>query len=160
MFFFCFQFNHKEYIKRLNEILSNENTQFTKDYPPEINVFHVPSPLNLRIKIADLGNACYDHTHFCDQIQTCQYRAPETIIGAKYTYSADIWSLACVVFELAAGEYLFDPRPSSKNEYTCDDDHLAHMIELLGPIPELVWKNGKWSNKFFTNDGNELQILL
>jgi serine/threonine-protein kinase SRPK3 len=28
-------------------------------------------------KIVDLGNACYTHKHFTDDIQTRQYRSPE-----------------------------------------------------------------------------------
>jgi serine/threonine-protein kinase SRPK3 len=31
-------------------------------------------------KIVDLGNACYTHKHFTDDIQTRQYRAPEVIV--------------------------------------------------------------------------------
>jgi serine/threonine-protein kinase SRPK3 len=30
-------------------------------------------------KIVDLGNACYTHKHFTDDIQTRQYRAPEVL---------------------------------------------------------------------------------
>ena len=32
------------------------------------------------------------------------------IIGAKYDTSADLWSMACMVFELITGDLLFDPR--------------------------------------------------
>ena len=36
---------------------------------------------------------------------------------------ADIWSLACMVFELATGDYLFDPKAS--DEYPRDEDGSA-----------------------------------
>lgn len=62
------------------------------------------------VKVADLGNACWVHKHFTDDIQTRQYRAPEVIIGHKYNTSADIWSMACIVFELATGDLLFKPK--------------------------------------------------
>jgi serine/threonine protein kinase len=42
-------------------------------------------------------------------IQTRQYRSLEVIIGAGYDASADIWSTACMAFELATGDYLFEP---------------------------------------------------
>ncbi|XP_062420147.1 SRSF protein kinase 2-like isoform X2 [Pungitius pungitius] len=48
------------------------------------------------IKIADLGNACWVHKHFTEDIQTCQYRSVEVLIGAHYDTPADIWSTACM----------------------------------------------------------------
>ena len=36
------------------------------------------------ICVVDLGNACWTHKHFSDDIQTRQYRCPEVIIGAEY----------------------------------------------------------------------------
>ena len=48
-------------------------------------------------KVVDLGNACWTHTHFSDDIQTRQYRSPEVMIGSGYDTSSDIWSLACMV---------------------------------------------------------------
>ena len=68
-----------------------------------------------RIKIADLGNGCWTHTHFTDDIQTRQYRSPEVILGLNYDTSADIWSIACIVFELATGDLLFKPKSGMKN---------------------------------------------
>ena len=61
-------------------------------------------------KIVDLGNACWRHKHFTSDIQTRQYRCPEVILGAGYDTSADLWSLACVLFEAATGDLLFNPK--------------------------------------------------
>ena len=36
--------------------------------------------------IVDLGNACWTHRHFSEDIQTRQYRAPEVLIGSKYVF--------------------------------------------------------------------------
>lgn len=66
--------------------------------------------INLKCKIVDLGNACWSYNQFTSDIQTRQYRCPEAVLGAKYSHSADIWSFACIVFELATGDVLFDPR--------------------------------------------------
>ncbi len=66
--------------------------------------------LDLRCKIVDLGNACWTYKQFTSDIQTRQYRCPEVLLGSKYSTSADMWSFACIVFELATGDVLFDPR--------------------------------------------------
>jgi len=104
------------------------------------------------IKIADLGNACWTYHHFSEDIQTRQYRCLEVLIGAGYGPQADIWSTACMAFELATGDYLFEPH--SGEEYSRDEDHLAHIIELLGPIPRNIAMSGKYSREFFTKRGD------
>uniref|UniRef100_A0A8C9AMN3 non-specific serine/threonine protein kinase n=1 Tax=Prolemur simus TaxID=1328070 RepID=A0A8C9AMN3_PROSS len=73
----------------------------------------------IKIKIADLGNACWVHKHFTEDIQTRQYRAVEVLIGAEYGPPADIWSTACMAFELATGDYLFEPH--SGEDYSRDE---------------------------------------
>jgi len=91
----------------------------------------VRNPINedVKTKIVDLGNGCWTYHHFTSLIQTRQYRSPEVIIGAGYGTSADIWSFACMIFELITGEFLFEPRKSQS--YGKDDDHLAQVIFLL-----------------------------
>ena len=66
--------------------------------------------LDLRCKIVDLGNACWTYKQFTADIQTRQYRCPEVLLGSKYSTPADMWSFACIIFELATGDVLFDPR--------------------------------------------------
>ena len=61
---------------------------------------------DLKVKIADLGNACWVQHHFTEDIQTRQYRSLEVLIGSGYGPPADIWSTACMAFELATGQTL------------------------------------------------------
>ncbi|XP_043645782.1 SRSF protein kinase 1 [Drosophila teissieri] len=103
------------------------------------------------VKIADLGNACWVDRHFTEDIQTRQYRSLEVILGAGYGTSADIWSTACMVFELATGDYLFEPH--SGDTYSRDEDHLAHIIELLGPIPRPIVFRGTYAQQSFNRSG-------
>ncbi|KAI6128045.1 kinase-like protein [Pisolithus thermaeus] len=102
----------------------------------------------ITVKIADLGNATWVEHHFTDDIQTRQYRCPEVILGAKWGTSADVWSVACVIFELiTGGDYLFDPASGSR--YSKDDDHIAQIMELMGEFPRSVALSGKYSLEFF-----------
>merc|ERR1719447_523693 len=115
----------------------------------------IPDPSHesceVNVKIADLGNACWTYHHFTEDIQTRQYRSLEVLIGAGYGSPADIWSTACMAFELATGDYLFEPH--SGEDYSRDEDHLAHIIELLGPIPKNIAMSGKYSKEYFRKTG-------
>lgn len=106
----------------------------------------------IRVKVADLGNACWVHKHFTEDIQTRQYRSLEVLIGSGYSTPADIWSTACMAFELATGDYLFEPH--SGEDYARDEDHIALIIELLGQIPRKLIAAGKHSKEFFTKKGD------
>lgn len=107
--------------------------------------------LTAKAVVVDFGNACWTHKHFTDDIQTRQYRSPEVILGAKYDTAADMWSLACVVFELVTGDFLFEPK--SGPGWDRDEDHVALMIELLGKMPRrvrgLCWTRCLGQDTFF-----------
>lgn len=120
-------------------------TNSTKDRDPAFE------SCEIEVKIADLGNACWVHKHFTEDIQTRQYRSLEVILGASYNVSADIWSTACMAFELATGDYLFEPH--SGENYCRDEDHIAHIIELLGPIPKKIVASGTLSHFVFNKKG-------
>ena len=62
-----------------------------------------------RCKLVDFGNACWTYKQFTNDIQTRQYRCPEVVLGSKYSTPADLWSFACICFEMATGDVLFDP---------------------------------------------------
>ncbi|OAV89705.1 CMGC/SRPK protein kinase [Puccinia triticina 1-1 BBBD Race 1] len=106
----------------------------------------------ITVKIADLGNASWTNNHFTDDIQTRQYRSPEAILGCKWGTPVDIWSASCMIFELLTGDYLFNPDAVAKR-YTKDDDHIAQIIELVGPFPTPVALSGKFSYEIFNRKG-------
>lgn len=112
----------------------------------------------LNVKIADLGNACWTYHHYTENIQTRQYRALEVLLGSHFDTAADIWSVACMTFELATGDYLFEPH--SHPLWSRDEDHLAHISELLGPIPPEIFKRGRYWQDFFHKSGRLLRIPI
>lgn len=143
--------------KSLNNLLSSMSISNTyglfagKDTANESYHSMINEDELISVKIADLGNACWVHHHFTDEIQTRQYRSPEVILGYHWGASADLWSFACLIFELLTGDYLFDPR--SGKSYTKDDDHIAQIVELIGPFPRSMLKESYYARDFFSAKG-------
>jgi serine/threonine protein kinase len=106
---------------------------------------------DIHFKICDFGNACMHANHFTDDIQTREYRAPEVIIGHEYLPNTDVWSLACMVYELLTNSFLF--KPKDKKGIGKDEDHLYMMIELLGPFPKAFALEGNHSKDYFNKKG-------
>jgi len=167
--------------KKLKQKLKRAKTRTTtstvpKEQPKPVITAPVPTPtiprfvngrhidngqkgglnFDFKIKIADLGNGCWMHHHFQPEIQTRQYRSPEVILGIKYNESADIWSLACMVFELLTGEFLFDPKKDAN--YKKSTDHLALMMEMLNTFPASYSTSGTNSKKYVDAQGNLRKI--
>ena len=147
--------------KTLNKKKSVEPKDTKKDLIPSKyneDAFDLEVGLNsnFKIKIADLGNGCWTHYHFQPEIQTRQYRGPEVILGINYNETADLWSLACMLFEMLTGDFLFDPKKSK--DFKKNDDHLAQMVELLNEFPKDWCTIGTNSKKYFTKDGKLKKI--
>ncbi|QDS73271.1 hypothetical protein FKW77_004841 [Venturia effusa] len=71
-------------------------------------------------------------------IQVDHCHAPEVLLGTGWSYSADIWNFGIMVWDLLAGEQLFQKLNNDDGTYSARH-HLAEMIALLGPVPpELV----------------------
>ena len=75
-----------------------------------------------RVRIADYGSARWvSKTYPTSEVQTREYRCPEVLLGSNhFTPKIDIWSLACIVFELLTGDFLFDPKRQTEIDFdTC-----------------------------------------
>ncbi|CBZ29038.1 putative protein kinase [Leishmania mexicana MHOM/GT/2001/U1103] len=130
---------------------SNENgdadSEGSKTDPEwEVERFH-------HVILADFGNSCWTYKQFTDEVQTRQYRCPEVILGEPYSTPIDIWSCACMIFELITGQFLFDPKKG--DDYSRDEDHLALMSELLGDLPESMrLGDGKYRSYYYNSKGD------
>lgn len=111
---------------------------------------------NFHTKIADLGNGCWTHHHFQPEIQTRQYRSPEVILGINYNETADLWSFACMLFEMLTGEFLFDPKKDAN--FKKSEDHLALMMELLNKFPRNYSTVGTNSHRYVNGNGDLKKI--
>ena len=68
------------------------------------------------------------HTHLAT---TSHYRAPEILLGLKWSYEADIWSIGCILVELALGNIPFYSRDTL--------EHLFLIQHVIEDIPRYMW---------------------
>ena len=64
-------------------------------------------PHKTGVRLIDLGSSCYEDQQYYTYIQSRFYRAPEIILGMKYSTAIDMWSFGCVLAELHTGYPLF-----------------------------------------------------
>lgn|SRR3990167_2726718 len=96
------------------------------------------------VKIIDFGSSCFVHDNLGSYVQSRAYRAPEVILGCKYDYKIDIWSLGCILSELFTGSVLFQSDSLQ--------GLLARIVAILGPFPEWMLEEGKLTHKYFTKE--------
>ncbi|XP_064542905.1 homeodomain-interacting protein kinase 2-like isoform X2 [Drosophila montana] len=111
----------------------------------------------LHIKIADFANSSGMNGCIAGEIQTRAYRCLESILGSDCGTPSDIWSVACMVFELAVGRFLF--APNYDNTISPEEHHLARIIELLGPIPHQIVFRGRDALRYFNPYGKLLNSI-
>jgi len=122
--------------------------------PENVLLENFGDPKYPRIKLIDLGSACYqDHTVYT-YIQSRFYRAPEVIMGLKYGPPIDLWSLGCCVVELFMGLPVF-PGVSAHNQ-------MARIVEMCGLPPPAMIRESKKGKLFFveTDDNKKSPSLL
>lgn len=94
------------------------------------------------MKVIDLGSSCFVTDHLSSYVQSRSYRAPEVILGLPYDQRVDIWSLGCILAEMASGYVLLQ------------NDSLASLMArlegILGPLPAWMVQQGRYGNRFYT----------
>ena len=153
--------NYRKFILLQNKIISEKKSLEEKNYflKDINNYFALRGPnvdLSIQVKICDIGNACWFNYHFSTIIQTRQYRSPEVILGINYNETSDIWSLACIIYELITGDFLFNPE--SGPNFCKNDSHLAKFIEICGKMPRNFIERGENWKKYFDKNGKLKRI--
>eukprot|EP01062_Namystynia_karyoxenos_P045122 TRINITY_DN3344_c0_g1_i1.p1 TRINITY_DN3344_c0_g1~~TRINITY_DN3344_c0_g1_i1.p1 ORF type:complete len:642 (+),score=176.09 TRINITY_DN3344_c0_g1_i1:85-1926(+) len=93
-----------------------------------------PRGLGTSWTIVDFGSASFfAERPDSDLISTRPYRAPEVVVGGGWSYAADMWSVACILYEVYSGRLLFDAAN--------DAQHLQLMQRTLGLLPPFVCEN-------------------
>ena len=120
------------------------------------------------LNLADFGCASeIDSGDICTYGNTLSYRSPEILVKAKNAVRppADVWSCACVCFELIAKTILFDPddsnlysqqtTESNQSSYAKNKEQLCLFQELLGRFPR---RFARAYREYFNAKGNILEV--
>jgi len=103
------------------------NAGYTAD---DIQCLTVEIPIDIRLKVIDFGSALFEarwHNHL---VQTRHYRAPEVVLGMRWSFPIDIWSVGCIMLEFIYGRMVFNTHDSI--------DHLSQMTKMIGPMPDKI----------------------
>jgi serine/threonine-protein kinase Stk1 len=63
------------------------------------------------------------------------YAAPELLEGQPLSASADVYGVACVIYELASGKHPFRRLPSTQAR----DEHLERELQAPANLPKHGW---------------------
>lgn len=87
------------------------------------------------LKLADFGLARafgIPMRNYSHEVVTLWYRAPDVLLGSgKYSTPIDIWSIGCILAEMATGRPLF---PGGNT-----NDQLMHIFRILGTPNAQTW---------------------
>ena len=107
---------------------------------------------NTDVVLADFGGSYpVTDTRQGRTIQSREYRSPEILLGAPYSEKIDIWSVGCIVFEVATRKVLFPPKWGDKHEKNVN--HLRLISKIMGPFPPAFARSGIKSDEFFDEKG-------
>ena len=76
------------------------------------------------------------------------FRAPEIIMGLKYDFNLDLWSVGTTIYELTTGKIMF---PGHSN-----NQMLKLFMELKGKIPNKLIRKGQFRTQHFDDQCNFL----
>ena len=130
--------------------------------PENVLLVNKPDPLTnfscaveaIKVKLADLGGALQVGDVYPAIVGTSEYRSPELLLEAPYCTKIDVWAAACLGFELATGEYLFNP--DSEGMVSKEETHLALITQVLGPAPQDLVRSGRAGKTFYSRRREEL----
>lgn len=103
------------------------------DMKPE-NILFTDDKFN-QVKLIDFGASCEDCASGFFYVQSRYYRAPEIVLGIEYDHAVDMWSVGCILYELAIGSPLFPARD--------ENELLEYFIITIGQLPHYMIRQAK-----------------
>ncbi|RLN47607.1 hypothetical protein BBJ28_00005595 [Nothophytophthora sp. Chile5] len=121
---------------------------------PNVNVIHCDlKPENIllvshghsSLKLIDFGSSCLSRSQIHRYTQSRFYRAPEVLLGVRYSAAIDMWSLGCILVEMHTGKPLFCGYDAV--------DQLHRIINVLGMPPrELIARANRVHRRLYFDE--------
>ncbi|KAH0578353.1 hypothetical protein H2248_003967 [Termitomyces sp. 'cryptogamus'] len=102
--------------------------------------------------ICDFGHAVWGGEKHVNDAQPDKYRSPEVILNVPWCYEVDVWSIACLIWDIFEDASLFNGFDDEYHTYR-GRTHLAEMIAIMGPPPPEFLARGSLASKFFSPEG-------
>lgn len=97
------------------------------------------------LKICDLGSASdATENEITPYLVSRFYRAPEIILGMRYDFAIDIWSIGCTLYEMYTGKILFTGRTNNQM--------LRAIMECRGPFTRKILNQAEFAHVHFDID--------
>ncbi|GFH21630.1 protein kinase domain-containing protein, partial [Haematococcus lacustris] len=95
-----------------------------------------------KVKICDFGSAMLaGENDITPYLVSRFYRPPEVVLGMKYDYAMDMWSIGCVIYELFTSRILF---PGHSN-----NEMLKLMMDVKGAFTKKMLRKCAFAEKHF-----------
>lgn len=126
---------------------------------PDVDIIHCDlkpenillcEPRRSAIKIIDFGSSCTSKERIFTYIQSRFYRSPEVILGCKYSYPIDMWSLGCILIEMHVGEPLFAGQT--------EKEQMHLLVSSRGMPPAEMLQEGSKVSSFFEEYVDEANV--
>lgn len=109
-------------------------------------------PHSSYVKVIDFGSSCFTDKKLFTYIQSRFYRSPEVILGQRYETAIDMWSLGCVLAELATGHPIFPGEDEA--------EQMACIMEVLGRPPSSLLSSAPRASVFFDVDNAYVPLAI
>lgn len=126
-----------------------EAPTYTVAMRPLIN--HEDGVIDPYIMISDFGEAWIASEKSQEELNIpSYYMCPEATFAKDHIGKpADVWSLACTLFEILGN------RPLFKRQYFFNrDDNISEMVSTLGILPQQWWESWEARGEFYNEDGS------
>lgn len=110
-----------------------------------------PKAIGLPV-LSDFGLARFEGGNSDDDIQPEIYRAPEVLLDMDWSYSADIWNIGAMIWDIFYDKHLFDAYDPITNKLS-NKYHISEMAAYLGPPPQRFLEKSETSWKYFDRSG-------
>lgn len=95
------------------------------------------------LKIGDFGLSRCHCDNLTQDVCTSWYRAPEIFFGQQYSYSADMWSVGCILAEMESGRAIF--------KGDSDINIVKAIVGRLGTTNDMSDLSGLFSSAIITH---------